>query len=164
MNCPGLGTCATADLGLVFGSCDSKFSALPPGPHVSPGSLPQVATGVSQWLRQVSRQGTRGWGPRAHGQPLFFQDAPPSQGPRWRARAFPLPSGDLRRLTTGQATREVQPVACPSALGQRLCSLNLESLRPHDAKDAASCGLGEMHSTSPRRPTDALGATYCPPH
>lgn len=133
---------AAADLGLVLGSCDSKFRAPPPGPEACPSSQARVTTGVSLWLRQVSRQVKRG-----RAAPLQDAFVPRAQGPGPRySAAFSL----LGKLTTAQATNQALPGAFPYALGQRLCGLNLESAEAHSAKDAASCGSEKCTPGSPR--------------
>lgn len=84
-----------------------------------------------------------------HGLVTPLQDAFHPQGPMCKAGIFLLHSGDLSKLTTGQATSVAQHVALP--LGSGAQTLWFEP-RAHHAKDGKSCGVGEMHSEVPREP------------
>lgn len=112
-------------LGLVLGACDSHFSALPRRPlqaH-SPRCPRSSVTAPAGKQTRWARPGPVEHGPACHSSAGAF----PPQGPRARAGTFPLRSGDLSKLTTGQAPVMPGLWSSPSALGQRFRGLNPES-------------------------------------
>lgn len=108
--------------------------------HVTPDSVlsPQdqnVSPEPQHEVVKGCRWGKLCRGPREHGQPFLCQDACLPQGPRSRAGTFPLPSGNLGKLTRGQAASGVWRLA-PFSSGAETLRFELSRLRPQDA----SCG------------------------
>lgn len=97
---------------------------------------------------------------REHGPATPLQDAFSPQGPGSRVGTFPLPSGNLGKLTMGQPANQAPP----------LCS-GAETLRfeprvirgPTVPKMPPAVALEKCTPRSPQRPGDARGAICCPP-